>query len=186
MAKRRETGKGRRMKPIVLVVCEGETEEVYIDFLRSHYRCPIKIVPKILGSDISNKKIEAIEDNMKVSGSDIIHTFLMYDRDVSVVNKKVDDLDGIKLCSNPCIEFWFLLHVSNTKSKTTTKQCIVKLKQQGRTWNNYEKGSLTIKQRECLWDNRVSASEKAKALPHSMNPSSTVYKLIDFLEKSRT
>lgn len=34
----------RKMRPQFLVLCEGETEEAYINFLKQQYRLPIKIV----------------------------------------------------------------------------------------------------------------------------------------------
>lgn len=34
MGKGRERNKPRRMKPVFLVFCEGETEENYVDFIR--------------------------------------------------------------------------------------------------------------------------------------------------------
>ena len=45
----------RNMRPQFLVICEGETEENYVNFLRQYYRLPIKIVSKIIGSKISQK-----------------------------------------------------------------------------------------------------------------------------------
>ena len=46
------------MKPVILVLCEGETEECYIDFLKQKYRLPIKIVSKIVGSKINERLIK--------------------------------------------------------------------------------------------------------------------------------
>ncbi len=47
----------RKMRPQFLVLCEGSTEEVYINFLKQRYRLPIKIVSKVVGSNISNRLI---------------------------------------------------------------------------------------------------------------------------------
>ncbi len=38
----------KKMRPQFLVLCEGETEEAYINFLKQRYRLPIKIVSKII------------------------------------------------------------------------------------------------------------------------------------------
>ena len=43
----KNTRPSRKMKPVILVLCEGETEECYIDFLKQKYRLPIKIVSKL-------------------------------------------------------------------------------------------------------------------------------------------
>ena len=185
MARRRTITPPRKMKPAILVVCEGETEEAYLDFLRHQYRCPIKIVSKILGDDINERRIKSLQDSMKVSGNDIVYTFLMYDRDVAAMNDKIDKLSGVKLCSNPCVELWFLLHISAIHSPLTTKQCIEHLRQHNVFWGNYEKAFLSLKQKECLWSNRLTAVSNAKLLLEGKNPSSTVYRLIEFLETKR-
>lgn len=182
MSRKRDAGKSRRMRPAILVACEGETEEVYVDFLRKQYRCPIKIVSRILGGDINERRIKSIQDSMKVSGNDVIQTFFMFDRDVSAVNSKIDKLDGIKLCSNPCIELWFLLHVKNQRSPLSSQECLNVLRQQGSAWKDYDKSFLSLKQRENLWEMRFMAVDRAKTLNASLNPSSTVYKLIEYLE----
>ncbi|MDR1882227.1 MAG: RloB family protein [Prevotella sp.] len=49
--------KGKLIKPTFFVFCEGETEEAYIKYLRSLYRLPIEIDPKIAGNRITDKYI---------------------------------------------------------------------------------------------------------------------------------
>ena len=56
MARERKSNP-RKMRPLFLVLCEGETEENYVNFLRQNYRLPIKIVPKIIGSKITQEII---------------------------------------------------------------------------------------------------------------------------------
>lgn len=183
MARKREDRRARHMKPAILVVCEGETEEGYVDFLRHQYRCPIRIVSRILGDDISERKLNAVVNDMKISGSDLIHTFIMYDRDVAAVNDRIDKLSAEKLCSNPCIELWFLLHELSIKRSLTTNQCLAELKKRP-AWANYRKSLLSIKQRECLWGKRKEAVDNAKSLRDFANPSSTIYKLMEMLEEN--
>lgn len=43
MKRTREKAPSRCMKPVFLVFCEGETEEVYLDFIRKSFRSPIRI-----------------------------------------------------------------------------------------------------------------------------------------------
>ena len=59
MAKQRLESPRRKMKPVFLVFCEGETEETYLDHLKQAYRSPIKIIPKVEGGDISQRLIDA-------------------------------------------------------------------------------------------------------------------------------
>lgn len=51
MARERKSNP-RKMKPLFLVLCEGETEETYINLLKQRYRLPIRIVSKILGGSL--------------------------------------------------------------------------------------------------------------------------------------
>lgn len=44
MASKREKAPDRRMRKIVLVICEGETEVRYINLLKTWYKSPIRIV----------------------------------------------------------------------------------------------------------------------------------------------
>ena len=79
----------RKMKPVILVLCEGETEECYIDFLKQKYRLPIKIVSKVVGGKINAKLIKRHKKELALSNSESIDCFLMYDADVQSV---VDNL----------------------------------------------------------------------------------------------
>ena len=65
----------RKMWPQFLVICEGETEENYVNFLRQYYRLPIKIVPKIIGSKISQKIVNRYKKDLTGS-EESIKTFL--------------------------------------------------------------------------------------------------------------
>ena len=50
MASKREAYPSLRMRKIVLVICEGETEVGYINLLKMWYRSPIRIVSHIEGT----------------------------------------------------------------------------------------------------------------------------------------
>ena len=102
----------RKMRPQFLVLCEGETEENYVNFLRQYYRLPIKIVPKIIGSKISQKIVNRYKKDLTGS-EESIKTFFMYDADLPEVVENLKQCDGILLISNPCIEIWFIAHYKN-------------------------------------------------------------------------
>ena len=57
MAKQRLVSPKRKMKPVFLVFCEGETEETYLDYLKQAYRSPIKIIPKVEGGDMVHQRV---------------------------------------------------------------------------------------------------------------------------------
>lgn len=108
MARERKSNP-RKMRPLFLVLCEGETEEAYVNFLKQRYRLPIRIVPKILGSSLYPKKIEQYKKEMSSIPSEV-KTFFMYDGDVLEVLELLKKCDGALLVSKPCIEIWFLAH----------------------------------------------------------------------------
>ena len=57
MGRERKPSKEKKIKPHYWVFCEGQTEEAYVCFLRSKYRIPIEIVPKVLGNKINERLI---------------------------------------------------------------------------------------------------------------------------------
>lgn len=174
------------MKQAFLVFCEGYTEECYIQELRQRYRSPIRIVPIRKGQAISNNFINHEINKEKVSPNDHIEAFLMYDRDVPEVNAKLDECAGTLICSNPSIELWFLLHFCNQKTSLNTTACIKALSNSADEWKQYKKSELSATQKSLLWENRAIAIKRAKALPEGKNPSSSVYKFLEAVEKSIT
>ena len=97
MARERKSNP-RKMKPLFLVLCEGETEEAYINLLKQRYRLPIRIVSKILGGSLYPKKIEQYKKEMSSKPSEI-KTFFMYDGDVPEILELLEKCDGILLGS---------------------------------------------------------------------------------------
>lgn len=183
MAGKRKVQQYRKMKPIFIVFCEGETEENYLDFLRRTYRSPIKIIPKTEGSNISKKLIDKRVKEVRIAPNEEIKTFLMYDLDVKSVNDKLFECSAVQLFSNPCIEFWFLLHIKDYKSQISTNICITELKRSSPLWQQYDKSILSDPQKNHLWINKPAAIVRAKCLKELNNPSSSVYKLLEEIEK---
>lgn len=182
MGKGRERNAPRKMKPVFLVFCEGETEENYVDFLRRKYKSPIKIVPKTAGANISQRLISKRQSDLRITKDEKITTFLMYDLDVAPVVEKLKSCKAVWLCSNPCIELWFLLHCQSQIAEVQTEQCLRNLHKSNEAWQNYQKPLLSEAQKRALWDNKAAAVERAKALSENNNPSSSVYKLIEAIE----
>ena len=73
-----------------------------------------------------------------------------------------------------------LLHYTEQKSELKSDECVAKLigfeKQ-------YKKGALTDELKRHLVENKNTAIERAKSLVAYGNPSTTVYKLIEDLDK---
>lgn len=49
----REKAPDKRMRRIALVICEGETEENYLNLIRKWYKSPVRIVSRIEGTRIT-------------------------------------------------------------------------------------------------------------------------------------
>lgn len=179
--RRERTAKPRKMLPLFLVFCEGDTEEAYINFLRQNYRIPIKIIPKKIGSEISQKLINRYKKEL-TGKSESIQIFLLYDGDVNSVVENLRNCDGILLLSKPCIEIWFLAHlIKISETEISSDNCIKCLmKQPG--FENYKKAYFSQKQELLLWENRELAVECMKAKVSTSSTYSSVYKLIEILE----
>lgn len=95
-----------------------------------------------------------------------------------------EECNGTKICSNPCIELWFLLHSHEQKSSLSSNECVKALQNAAGEWSQYKKGVLTATQKNMLWNNRSIAKERAKTLVEGNNPSTGVYKLLDAVEQS--
>lgn len=178
----------RKMKTPILVLCEGDTEKCYIDFLRSKYRLPIQIVSKTVGQQINKSIINSKKNKLKINKTDKVECFLMYDADVSSVVEKVLDCKdvAVPLLSRPCLEIWFLAHIKKLqRSDISTAECI-KLLKSSEDWKNYQKGSLSDKQQKILWDNKLTAVANISYKIVDCSVYSTVKDLIERLENIKS
>jgi len=186
MKKERNQRPSRKMKPVFLVFCEGETEETYVNFLRQQYKLPIKVITHVTGLALSQKKVKKYIEDEKIGRNDKIMSFLMYDLDIDGIVDKIGSCkSSINIASNPSVELWFLLHSSEQNAFILTNACIEKLRKSAKEWECYKKGVLTDKQKKILWDNRKIASDRAMKLQNGKNPSSMIYFLLDEMEKTR-
>jgi hypothetical protein len=180
MKKERSPRPPRKMKPVFLVFCEGETEEAYINFLRLKYQLPVKVIPRITGISISPSILQRYIQAEKIGPGDRVISFLMYDLDTENIAVKLAACKGsINIASNPGVELWFLLHIGEQNAPISTNDCLEKLKKVSQDWGNYKKGFLSEKQNHVLWNNRLIACERAKGLQDGANPSSMIYHLIE-------
>ena len=124
MATKRLQQPQRSLKEAFLVICEGETERNYVDFLRISYHSPIRIVSKVSGQSVSQQLINKHVEQLKLGKYDKITSFLMYDMDVEEVNRRFGQCKAILLLSNPCVEQWFLLHAADNKEPMSSEAII--------------------------------------------------------------
>jgi tRNA A-37 threonylcarbamoyl transferase component Bud32 len=84
------------------------------------------------------------------------------------------------LLSNPCFELWYILHTSNHTAEVTSQQCVEKLE---RICKDYRKGCICGKLRHELTTGEEKAIARAKKHALYTNPSTSVYLLIEELNK---
>jgi RloB-like protein len=179
MARHQRKPKGKSIKPAFFVFCEGESEKAYISLLKSHYRVHIEIFIRVTGSKISQKYISQSLKRMPHHEKDKL--FLLYDLDVPRLLEKLQNIKGaILLVSNPCFELWYILHYLNQTAEITSQECLEKL---GGLCSNYKKGFLCTELRNKVLEEKEGALSRAKRQILHENPSTSIYKLIDELEK---
>lgn len=178
MARKERLSKGKKMLPNYFVFCEGDTEVVYVEMLRSCYRLPIHIIVKKTLLNITPALVERCKATYILTKND--HTYLMYDLDVPTMFDRLREFPGVTLlCSNPCFELWLLLHYVEQRAELTSGECVARL---NAYIKQYRKGSLSIANKQYLIDNISIAIERSRKQQAYSNPSTTVYKLIDDLE----
>lgn len=182
MVSKREKAPDKRMRRIVLVICEGETEENYNNLMKKWYKFPVRIVSRIEGTKITQALVDKHERGLKISAKDKVDTFLMYDMDVPAINEKLMVCKAELLLSNPCFEIWLLLHAKEQKSALSSEAVLKELKKSASVWNSYNKSVYTDTQKTFLREHLKDAVDRAKALKDFQNPSSRIYRLLEILE----
>ena len=179
------TRPSRKMKPVILVLCEGETEECYVDFLKQKYRIPIKIVSKIVGSKINSRLISRHKKELALTNSESIDCFLMYDADIQSVVDNLLSCEEKLLLSCPCIEGWFLAHSEKVSGKDFSNEQCMEMLRKCNSWKDYKKGKLTLDQQEVLWNKRKIAGQNIQHEQSTDHVFSMLGNFIDFLEEKK-
>lgn len=173
MARKTKQLRGKRMKPTFFVFCEGKTEAAYIDLLRRHFRIPMEIIARVSDSNISQAYIDRCKRDRFTTKDD--KTFIMFDLDVPGMIQHLKKFKkATLLLSNPCIEYWFLLHYKDFETELTTAECITRLKKFD---TEYKKGSFTRAMQYAMIEGIAAAGKRAAVKEPYSNPSSTVYLL---------
>ena len=182
MRSRRQTSKGKKINPHFRVFCEGETEEAYICFLRSEYRLPVEIIPKIAGCDISIRYIKSYKKGKPIHAKD--KDFLIYDADVPEILNKLKEIEtAVLVASSPAVEIWFLLHYKYQTAHITEDECIRELSNRNR--NSYKKGLIDNILKNKLKEKCMDACNRSKRLELYNNPSTNMHIFIETLENTK-
>ncbi|MCC7430806.1 RloB domain-containing protein [bacterium] len=189
----------RQKKQRFLIVCQGEqTEKNYFNSFRLT-SAAVKVVPEKIDPKSLVKKAIEINKNDKINkkgGFDQI--WCVFDKDYYTEKNIEDALSEKKVrtafstpedallkkkvrtaFSTPCFELWFLLHFTHFESEVETKVLIgEKLPEHLTDYKKNEKGIY-----DKILKKQGVAIENAKKLSSPGNPSTTVYKLVEELNK---
>lgn len=175
MARKAKQPRGRKMNPTFFVFCEGKTETAYVDLLRRSFRVPVEIIVKVSDSNISQPYINRCKRERFTTAED--KTFLMFDLDVPGMLEHLRKIkDAVLLLSNPCIEYWFVLHYKDTNKELSSAECLTMLRNLDA---DYAKGTFSTVMKNVLIDSIENVANRAKAKEAYTNPSSTVHLLTD-------
>lgn len=174
--------KPRKMLPQFLVICEGETEEAYVNILKQNYRLPIKIVSKIAKNEVTKALVNRYKRELS-NKAESVKTFFIYDGDIPVIVERLKECEGEVFISNPCVEIWFLAHFKDIPDvEISTAECLNRLKNL-HNWKNYRKANFSLVQQNELWENRLTAVKKMTSISDRKKTYSDIYKFIEMLEK---
>lgn len=195
----------RDLREIILIVCEGaKTEPLYFNKLKSAFRLPsLNVHCEILGGSPghSPKKIVevAIQKKAKRCQNEIPYDQVYCVMDIEIPPRGLDDLirlsdeNEIRLIfSNPCFEYWYLLHFTKSnRSFNTNRQLIAELKSH---IPNYDKVSTVFLSE--IYDLTNTAIQNAKELASANgwasidlrdhNSSTRVHEVVEHLKNMST
>ena len=177
--------KTRKPHKVFLVVCEGETEEEYVNLLKRHYRLPITIKTKVSGNAVSLRLVNQYLKELGLTRNEDCQVFFIYDADVDCIVEKLMSLPGTTILSNPSIELWYMLHSKNHRRYVQPDSILKELMSSHQVWKAYMKGKLTMDQQLHLLANKDAASLKAEKMVWPTNPSSNIYEFIKVLEAEK-
>lgn len=152
-----------------------------MDLLRRNFRVPVEIIARVSDSNISQPYIDRCKRDRFTTSED--KTFLMYDLDVpGMLNHLRKIKDATLLLSNPCIEYWFLLHYNDVNREMSSAECLARLVAIDA---EYSKGDFSVGMKTVLLEAIETATARAKIKGAYTNPSSTVHRLTDEILKSK-
>jgi hypothetical protein len=106
----------------------------------------------------------------------------MFDLDVPGMLERLRKIkDAVLLLSNPCVEFWFLLHYKDVASELSSAECVARLRKLD---TEYAKGTFSTPMKKMLIENIAYAANRAIAKAPYSNPSSTVHLLTNEILKN--
>lgn len=195
----------RKRRPIVYIICEGkETEIKYFRHFRTR-NCLVDIVPVPSKYTAAEHLVRHARDVVKQAAyypKDGDQIWCVFDRDDNTdeMLRKASDIAGRAgygvAFSNPCFEYWYLLHfVNHTAYIKSAEEALHLLRANGRL-ENYEKNQDVFTDLLAHQEEAISRSKKRldrlrqdgiSLLSRNSNPMTTVHELVEYLtSKSKT
>lgn len=194
----------RKRRPIIYIICEGkETETKYFKHFRSR-NCLVDIVPissKHTAAEHLVKHARSLlsqADYFPKDGDQLWCVFDCDDNANAALKSAAEyaEKNGYKIAySNPCFEYWYLLHYVKQNSHLNGADEVLRLLQSKGRLEKYEK-SLDVF--DTLLPYQSEAVRRAKErleqlysdnviiLSRDSNPVTTVHELVEYLNSQRT
>jgi len=190
-------------REVVLIVCEGEkTEPFYFEFLRVNYglsNVQVEVLGKECGSAPKSVVDAAIQKKKSWKSSTVKvkynSVWCVMDTESPASNKGLANAvkraydKGLQVAlSNPCFEYWYILHFEHTGAPLANcREAVKKLREH---FPGYEKNDSTIV--NVLFPKTSDAIENASKIIKergweenliSCNPSTHVYRVVEYLQR---
>lgn len=194
----------RKRRPIIYIICEGkETETKYFKHFRSR-NCLVDIVPissKHTAAEHLVKHAKSLlsqADYFPKDGDQLWCVFDCDDNANAALKSAAEyaEKNGYKIAySNPCFEYWYLLHYVKQNSHLNGADEVLRLLQSKGRLEKYEKSldvfdtllpyqSETVRRAKERLEQLYS--DNVIILSRDSNPVTTVHELVEYLNSQRT
>jgi len=176
----------QKIRPLYVIATEGAvTEEVYFKNVFRNRNIIMKLLPTKSGDSSPDKVLQRLNKHRREYGVSANEMWLVIDRDRWEINTIHSVLSECKkkgynfILSNPCFEFWLLLHQPNPKQPLSCNECEKEL-------NKLIPGYIKSKYKtESIEGNVHLAVQNAKNIANKNNlhnpPNTAVYELVEKL-----
>ncbi len=199
---RREAFKEPRKS--ILIVCEGEkTEPIYFNALKDRLRmamvdveivgeggAPITVVNRAIARREERKQIA--KKSLTKTEYEVIYCVVYVDMH-ETLDQAIDKARGNEICvilSNPCFEYWYILHFRKTSAPfSRSRDAKSALRQQHPTYSESDTTIFNV-----VYPRRKTAIKNSKEVLREQhndaedlrncNPSTHVHKIVEYLQNT--
>ena len=199
----RNNSRKRKRSPVIYIICEGsETEPRYFKAFRSRF-CPIDIIPLPSTYKSADSLVQMVKGTLGDNpyypdeGDEVWCVFDCDDNTNAMLQKAKQAAlkNGYKIAfSNPCFEYWYLLHYCDHKGYLENCDAVLKQLQKKGRLDKYKKSDDVY---QVLLPHQSKAIENAKmrlkavnddmveVISRESNPVTTVSELVEYLNSKK-